>query len=104
MGEAQKSLKHIPERTCIACRRKKQKWEMVRIVRGMEGKLEIDTRGKKAGRGAYLCKSPECWNIGLKRKKLENALKCNVTAEQLSEIQVYARAMMNDFKDTEIRA
>ena len=104
MGEAQKRLKHIPERTCIACRRRRQKWEMLRIVCDIEGKLEIDTRGKKSGRGAYLCKSLDCWNAGLKKKKIEHALKCHVTSEQLMELQVYVKTIVNDFEETETRA
>ena len=47
---SQRRIKHIPERTCIACGKKRPKWELIRIVRTFPGDLEIDMRGKKAGR------------------------------------------------------
>jgi predicted RNA-binding protein YlxR (DUF448 family) len=70
MPVTQKRPKHVPERTCIVCRRKRPKWELVRIVRTPQGALEIDNRGKKAGRGAYLCRTQDCFESGLKRKRL----------------------------------
>ena len=49
-----KKLK-MPVRTCIGCKCRKLKKEMIRIIRTPEGKIEIDKTGKKPGRGAYLC-------------------------------------------------
>jgi predicted RNA-binding protein YlxR (DUF448 family) len=45
--------KHVPQRTCIACRRVAGKRSFVRVVRTAQG-VEIDPTGKRAGRGAYL--------------------------------------------------
>ena len=84
--------KHLPERTCIACRQKRAKWEMVRIVRTPEGIIEIDLRGKKAGRGAYLCRQQECWEAGLK-KKLGHALKCEIKDEQSAELVTFGKSL-----------
>ncbi len=47
---------HIPERTCIACRTKAPKWELIRFV-VKEGEIILDERAVMPGRGAYLCKS-----------------------------------------------
>lgn len=52
---------HVPERTCIACRQTKPKSEFVRLVRSVQGQIEVDQTAKGTGRGAYLCKSKECW-------------------------------------------
>lgn len=82
----ERRAKHVPERTCIACRRKRAKWELIRIVRTADGDVEIDPRGKKAGRGAYLCKARECWQTGLKKKKVERALRSQMTAQRLCEL------------------
>ena len=67
--------KHIPLRTCIACGQQLPKRELVRIVRTLEGKVEVDPTGKKAGRGTYLCLGEDCWKQGLKKSRLEHALR-----------------------------
>src|ERR671916_796064 len=49
-------LRHIPERTCVACRSPRPKRELVRVVRAPDGTVTVDDTGKKSGRGAYLCR------------------------------------------------
>lgn len=66
--------RHVPQRTCIACRRTDAKRGLLRLVRIEAGRVEIDPSGKRNGRGAYLCHSPACWEGALKRKGLERAL------------------------------
>jgi predicted RNA-binding protein YlxR (DUF448 family) len=97
-----KRHKHVPERTCIACRQKKAKWELVRIVRTPQGGLEIDHRGKKTGRGTYLCKKRECWDIGLKKNKIGNALKIQIAPEQCAELGEYGRGLTNTGRGQEV--
>ena len=41
--------KKIPQRMCLGCQTKKDKRELVRIVRTPEGEIVIDPTGKKAG-------------------------------------------------------
>ncbi|MBB6097733.1 hypothetical protein HNR42_001150 [Deinobacterium chartae] len=51
---------HVPERTCVACRRKRPQAELLRLRR--EGTGWVLEQGRRSGRGAYLCAdSPECW-------------------------------------------
>jgi predicted RNA-binding protein YlxR (DUF448 family) len=64
----------------------------VRIVRTPQGTLEIDSRGKKAGRGAYLCKLRGCWELGLTKKRLAHVLKTEISPEQRAELLEYGRA------------
>lgn len=53
--------KHIPVRQCMACRSRRPKQELLRIVLS-EGQPTIDPTGRKPGRGAYVCPDkPECW-------------------------------------------
>jgi hypothetical protein len=101
MAGPQKRVKHVPERTCIACHTKRPKWEMVRIVHTPEGTLEIDNRGKKAGRGAYLCRLQDCWEVGLAKKRIEHALRTEINAEQRAGLMEYSRMMVEVDKDTE---
>ncbi len=74
------SAKHIPLRTCISCRQVKEKRELIRLVHNPDGNIEIDISGKKAGRGAYLCREWKCWETGLKSNKIEHHLHCGNTS------------------------
>ncbi|HMQ35826.1 MAG TPA: YlxR family protein [Chloroflexaceae bacterium] len=67
--------RHIPQRTCVACRRGDAKRQLVRVVRDGEGRVAVDPGGRRNGRGAYLCHDPTCWEQALKRKALERALR-----------------------------
>jgi uncharacterized protein len=70
--------KHIPLRTCIACREIKDKRLMIRLVRNSDGSIELDTSAKKKGRGAYICASKRCWDIALKKNHLDHALRTKI--------------------------
>ena len=85
--------KHIPQRTCVACRTTGAKRGLVRVVRTPEGRVVLDETGKKSGRGAYLCKARDCWDNALKRKALEYALKVPVTGEDKQALQDYAATL-----------
>jgi uncharacterized protein len=69
----------VPQRTCVACRRVKNKRELVRLVRTAGGDIEIDSTGKKEGRGAYICPDRACWEKALKGKQLAVTLRGNLT-------------------------
>ena len=79
-------VKHIPQRTCVACRTVKPKRELIRLVHTSGGSVEVDTSGKKAGRGAYLCRAQECWEIGLKGKRLEYTLRTSLTKDNREQL------------------
>ncbi len=82
--------KHIPTRTCIACRQGRVKREMVRVVRTPGGEVEIDLTGKKSGRGAYLCQVRSCWESALKKNALAHALETDISAEVKNMIQEFS--------------
>ena len=86
-------VKHIPQRTCVACGKIKAKRELVRLVRGANGTVEVDTSGKKAGRGAYLCPARECWEVGLKGKRLEHVLRITLTQDNREQLIQYGRSL-----------
>lgn len=51
---------HVPERTCVACRRKRPQGELLRLTRTPEGWQWQE--GARSGRGAYVCAdTPACW-------------------------------------------
>ena len=49
-----------PIRQCVACRQRKTKKELFRIVRTRDGRVEFDPEQRKAGRGLYVCKTVSC--------------------------------------------
>ena len=87
-------VKHLPQRTCLACRQVKAKQELVRLVRLDDGSVEVDPGGKKSGRGAYLCGVPECWEIGLKGDRLERALRTVLTQANREQLFDYSRSIL----------
>lgn len=87
------SPRHIPMRTCVGCREVKPKRSMMRIVRTTDGLIEVDPRGKKPGRGAYLCLKRSCWETALKRRSLDHALKISVPPEVEEKLRKLAQFM-----------
>lgn len=81
-----KNLK-MPVRTCIGCKCKKPKKEMIRIIRTPDGKIEIDKTGKKPGRGAYLCVNVKCLDFTFKEKSLNKSLKQDIPPQVLDELR-----------------
>ena len=73
-------VKKIPQRSCIGCGTKKDKKDLIRIVRTPDGDIVLDRTGKKAGRGAYVCDDPSCIQKAFASKSLEKIMK---TDEQL---------------------
>lgn len=73
--------RHIPQRTCVVCRRTLGKRELNRIVRTPDG-VRYDPTGKQSGRGAYLCSDPACWRRALEHGVLARALKTTLSAEE----------------------
>lgn len=71
-------MRKVPLRKCAACGLMKEKKDLVRIVKADEGHIEVDETGKKNGRGAYLCRSPECLAAAGKKRALERSLKCGL--------------------------
>lgn len=65
--------KKIPVRQCLGCREHKPKPELIRVVRSPEGEVSLDFKGKKSGRGAYVCPDPTCLQKARKSRALERA-------------------------------
>jgi predicted RNA-binding protein YlxR (DUF448 family) len=79
---APKKPRRIPQRTCVACRTTGGKRGLLRVVRlPGNGGIALDPTGKRNGRGAYICSTPECVTLALKRKALERALKVPLPEE-----------------------
>jgi len=73
-----------PLRTCVGCRRVRAKSELVRIVRGPDGRARPDREGVASGRGAYVCPERPC--IDGAQRRLAGALRTsNVDFTELED-------------------
>jgi uncharacterized protein len=84
-------MKHVPRRTCIACRKVQDKKDLVRLVCTADGNIEADIKGKKTGRGAYLCRTVECWEEGFRENRLEHAFKAGIGQENKDRLLNWIR-------------
>jgi predicted RNA-binding protein YlxR (DUF448 family) len=73
--------KKIPQRQCMGCRERKNKRDMLRVVRGTDGEVSLDFSGKLNGRGAYVCPDPECLKKARKTTALERCLEVAIPEE-----------------------
>ena len=71
-------MKKIPQRTCIGCNSKKDKKDLIRVVKNKDGVISVDLTGKKEGRGVYICKTEECLNKAIKNKKMSRAFEMEI--------------------------
>lgn len=87
--KAKPRQKHIPLRTCIACRESRPKRELIRVVRTPDGHITLDPTSKKSGRGAYVCARRSCWDIALKKGKLEREFETTLLPEDRAALEDY---------------
>ena len=84
--------KKIPLRQCLGCREMKPKSELIRVVRSPEGEVSLDFRGKKPGRGAYLCPDPACLAKAKKSRAIERAFSVPVGPEVYAALEEQMKA------------
>ena len=84
-------MKKIPMRKCMGCMEMFPKRELIRVVKSKNEDesydVSLDLTGKKNGRGAYICKSPECLKKARKDKRIERALECGISDEIWDEME-----------------
>lgn len=79
--------KKVPLRMCTGCGEHRPKKELVRVVHSKEGEISVDLTGKKAGRGAYVCKNVECLRKARKSKRFERAFECRIPDEVYNRLE-----------------
>ncbi len=80
--------KKIPMRMCVGCRQMFPKKELLRIVSNENGSIELDSTGKKNGRGAYICAKSDCLRQAVKQKQLQRALESELTEETINDLEI----------------
>ncbi len=87
------SRRHVPLRTCIICGSKAPKRSLARIVADAEGGIVVDSTGRLPGRGTYVCADGSCVDRGLKRGRLEYALRTKLGNEDWTRILAAVEAL-----------
>ena len=91
-----KKQKHLPLRTCIACRETKPKRELLRVVRTPDGHVFVDATGKKSGRGAYISARLSCWQKALKEQRIEHELETTLSEEDRAGLLAFMATLPAD--------
>lgn len=80
-------MKKMPQRTCVGCKDKKDKKDLIRVVVNKEGEMSIDKTGKMPGRGAYICDDINCLEKAIKTKSLERAFETKINEEVYEKLR-----------------
>lgn len=79
--------KHVPVRSCIACRAARPKAELMRLVRMPDGQVTLDPTGRSAGRGAYVCRREQCVEQAVRKGAAQRALGQRPSAQVEQEMR-----------------
>ena len=79
--------KKIPQRQCMGCRERKEKRQMLRVVRCTDAEVRLDFSGKLNGRGAYVCPRKECLVKARKSRALERCLETPIPEEVYDRLE-----------------
>ena len=71
-------MKQEPLRTCMGCNEKKEKKDLIRIVKNKNGQIDVDRTGKMQGRGAYICDNINCLEKAIKTKRIEKIFEMKI--------------------------
>jgi predicted RNA-binding protein YlxR (DUF448 family) len=77
----------MPIRTCIGCRGKFPKNDLLRFVWDAVGNLRADPTGKLPRRGAYVCRSQACINAALRSQKINAHLRANLSKQVIDSFK-----------------
>ena len=87
--------KKVPMRQCMGCGEKKEKKDLIRIIRTPDEEIVLDVTGKKNGRGAYLCDSISCLSKARKKKAIDRALNMTIPEDVSIKSQLYKNVEEN---------
>jgi uncharacterized protein len=76
---------HEPERSCVGCRERAPKADLLRIARTSEG-VRVDPMGSAPGRGAYVHRTAGCVNAALRRGAIARALRTGLSQGELARL------------------
>jgi predicted RNA-binding protein YlxR (DUF448 family) len=84
---------HVPQRTCVGCRRRAGKLQLLRIARS-GGSLTVDVSASAPGRGAYVHPEAGCVEVALERGGLARALRTGLRQDEMGRLKSDIEAQM----------
>jgi predicted RNA-binding protein YlxR (DUF448 family) len=75
-----------PERSCVGCRTRRPKGELLRVARG-DGRVDVDPSGQGPGRGAYVCPDPACVALAVRKGTLARVLRVALGPDDLATLR-----------------
>ena len=78
-------MAHEPERSCVGCRERAPKADLLRIAR-TPGGVRVDPTGTAPGRGAYVHRAAGCVNAALRRGAIARALRTGLSQGELARL------------------
>jgi predicted RNA-binding protein YlxR (DUF448 family) len=79
-------MARVPERTCVGCRTRRPKPDLVRIARAPDGSVGIDPTGSSPGRGAYVCRDRVCVRLASRKGGLARAMRATLPPDDLATL------------------
>ena len=95
MMRRMQKIKKVPMRKCVGCQERKEKKELIRVLRTPEGAVVLDETGRANGRGAYLCRSAECLKKAIRNRGLARSLEQEIPEEILETLQEEMKTLEN---------
>lgn len=80
-------MKKKPQRTCMGCNEKKDKIDLIRVVKNKIGEISIDKTGKMQGRGAYICDNIECLEKAIKSKRIDKVFETQIEDDVYNKLR-----------------
>lgn len=81
------TVRKIPMRKCVGCNEKREKKELIRVLKTPEETIILDATGRLNGRGAYLCRNTDCFRKAVRSKGLERSLGVSIPSEVLETLE-----------------
>ena len=86
-------VRKVPMRKCVGCNEQKSKKELIRVLKTPEDRILMDATGRQNGRGAYLCRNPQCLAKARKNKGRERSLQIQIPAEVYEQLDEELRTL-----------
>ena len=80
-------MKNQPVRMCSGCMARKEKGDLIRVVKNASGEVSLDLSGKKPGRGVYICKDVDCLRKAQKAKRFERSFSAAIPLEIFESLE-----------------
>ena len=80
-------IRKIPTRRCCGCGESFPKKDLIRVIRAPDGTVSLDFTGKKSGRGAYVCRSLDCFRQARRADRLSRGLECAIPDAVLDALE-----------------